>query len=55
MNAISYVLIIVIAAAAGYGIFRMIRRKGRCACCDGSCPGCGGTEDCAAARKKGKK
>lgn len=40
MNGISYVLLFLVAAAVGYGIYKTVKRKGRCACCDGSCPGC---------------
>jgi len=40
MNLVSYVLLILIAAAVGCGIYKTVKRKGRCACCDGTCPGC---------------
>jgi len=50
MNLISYLLIFAVAAAVGYGIYKTVKRKGRCACCDGSCPGC--REACKEAREK---
>jgi len=40
MNSVSYVLLFLIAAAVGFGIYKTVKRKGRCACCDGTCPGC---------------
>lgn len=40
MNPVSYILLFFIAAAVGCGIYKTVKRKGRCACCDGTCPGC---------------
>lgn len=40
MNLISYVLLFLIAMAVGYGFYKTVKRKGRCTCCDGTCPGC---------------
>lgn len=40
MNTASFVLIFLIAVAFGYGLYKTVKKKGRCAGCDGSCPGC---------------
>lgn len=41
MNTASLVLLFLVAVAFGFGLYKMIKKKGRCAGCDGSCPGCG--------------
>ena len=41
MNAISIILLILIAAAVGFGIYRTVQRRGRCSGCTGDCAACG--------------
>jgi len=55
MNVLSYILIFLIAVAVGYGIYRMIRRRGKCACCDGGCSGCPAAGGCGSCKTEAEK
>jgi len=55
MNALSYILIFLVAVAVGYGIYRTIRRKGKCACCDGGCSGCAAAGGCVSCKTAAEK
>ena len=40
MNTVSWILVGVLAVAVGYAIVSLVKRKGKCAGCDGNCACC---------------
>ena len=40
MNTVSVILCVIIGAVFIFGIYKTIKSKGKCSCCDGSCQGC---------------